>query len=49
MRKAFVFSFLLMLAPVAFGQNWFAGSLDQALAQAQKQNKLVLIEFASAG
>ncbi len=35
--------------PSPSAQNWFKGSLDQAVAKAKTENKLVIIDFFSAG
>ncbi len=49
MKKVFAVSFLLVLASAASAQNWFKGSLDQAVAKAKSENKLVLVDFYSGG
>lgn len=49
MKKAFAVLFLLVLASAAWAQNWFQGTLDQAIAKAKTENKLVLIDFFSGG
>ena len=49
MKKAFALSFLLVLASAAWAQNWFNGTLDQAVAKAKSENKLVLVDFFSGG
>ena len=49
MKKAFALSFLLVLASAASAQNWFDGTLDQAVAKARSENKLVLVDFYSGG
>jgi len=49
MKKAFVVTFLFLLASAASAQNWFHGTLDQAVAQAKSENKLVLVDFYSGG
>jgi hypothetical protein len=49
MKKAFAISFLLVLAATASAQNWFNGTLDQAVAKAKSENKLVLVDFYSGG
>ncbi len=49
MKKAFALSFLLVLASAASAQNWFSGTLDQAVAKAKSENKLVLVDFFSGG
>jgi hypothetical protein len=45
---AFVLVFALF-ATVASAETWFKGSLDQAVAKAKAENKLVLIDFFSGG
>ena len=49
MRKALAFSFLVVLASAASAQNWFNGTLDQAVAKAKSENKRVLLDFFSGG
>jgi hypothetical protein len=50
MRKFASLSFMVILAAsTAAGQNWFKGSLDQAVAKAQTENKRVLLDFYSGG
>ena len=49
MKKAVAFSFLLVLASAASAQNWFTGTLEQAVAKAKTENKLVLVDFYSGG
>lgn len=49
MKKAFALSFLLVLASAASAQNWFNGTVDQAVAKAKSENKLVLLDFYSGG
>ena len=49
MKKALFFSLVLVLASTASAQNWFPGSLDQAVAKAKSENKLVLVDFYSGG
>jgi len=51
MKKAFVF-FILLLLSAAFlpAQTWLTGSVDDALAKAKAQGKLLLLDFfASSG
>jgi hypothetical protein len=38
---------VLVLASFASAQNWFKGTLDQAIAKAKVENKLVLVDFYS--
>ena len=47
MKKALMLSLVLALASMASAQNWFKGSLDQAVAKAKSDHKLVLIDFYS--
>ena len=49
MKKALVVALVLVLASLASAQSWFQGSLDQAVAKAKTENKLVIIDFFSAG
>lgn len=49
MKKALAVSALLVLASAASAQNWFQGTLDQAVAKARTENKLVIIDFYSSG
>jgi hypothetical protein len=49
MKKALVIALVLVLASFASAQSWFQGSLDQAVAKAKTENKLVIIDFFSAG
>lgn len=49
MKKALGLSMVLLLAAAATAQTWFKGTLDQAMAKAKTENKLVLLDFYSAG
>jgi hypothetical protein len=49
MKKALTIGFILVLASTASAQNWFKGTLEQAVAKAKVENKLVLLDFYSAG
>ena len=49
MKKALTLTLVLVLASFASAQSWFQGSLDQAVAKAKAENKLVLIDFFSGG
>jgi len=40
---------IVLLACSASAQNWFKGSIDEALAKAKSENKKVLIDFFSGG
>jgi len=49
MKKAlgFLLALLLVLASTASAQIWFKGTLDEALAKAKAEAKLVLVDFYS--
>ena len=47
MKKALMLFLVLVLASMASAQSWFKGSLDQAIAKAKSDHKLVLIDFYS--
>lgn len=51
MKKLAVLAGLLLLASFAAAQSatYFQGSLDGAIAQAKKENKLVLVDFFQKG
>jgi hypothetical protein len=49
MKKLLAACFLLVLASAAWAQNWFQGTLEQAVAKAKTENKLVLVDFYSGG
>ncbi len=49
MKNALTLVMVLVLASLASAQSWFQGSLDQAVAKAKLENKLVIIDFFSAG
>jgi len=49
MKKAIIPLFLFFSATLASAQTWFNGTLDQAIAKAQSEKKLVLIDFYSGG
>jgi len=50
MKKALaLFAPVFLIASFATAQNWFKGSLDQAVARAKTENKLVLLDFFSGG
>ena len=46
-RRLFGLAVLAMCASTAVAQNWFKGSLDEALAKAKSENKKVLVDFFS--
>jgi hypothetical protein len=46
MKKAFMLALALAVsAATAYGQTWLTGSLEDALAKAKAQNKLLLLDF----
>lgn len=50
MKKLFWLPLLLILiSSLGIAQNWFQGSVDEAVAAAGKEGKLVLIDFFSDG
>lgn len=49
MKKVALFSILILFASAAFGQVWFKGTFDEALAKAKGEKKLVLVDFYSSG
>ncbi len=49
MKKALTLALVLVLASFASAQSWFQGSLEQAVAKAKAENKLVLVDFYSGG
>jgi hypothetical protein len=49
MKKVLALSFLLVLSSAASAQSWFNGTLEQAVAKAKSENKLVLVDFHSGG
>jgi hypothetical protein len=49
MKKFLVVASVLVLASFASAQSWFKGTLDQAVAKAKAENKLVVVDFYSAG
>jgi len=50
MKKATLLSvsFFVLVSFVA-GQNWFKGTLEEAVARAKNEKKLVLVDFYSGG
>ncbi len=42
-------STLGLAAAAAYGQNWLTGSVEDALAKAKAQNKLLLLDFFQEG
>ena len=51
MKKRWTLSLLLLFifASSASAQNWFKGTLDEALAKSKNEGKMVLIDFFSGG
>lgn len=50
MKKAVPITLALMfLATAAAAQNWEKGTFEEALAKAQSEKKLVLVDFYSGG
>ena len=49
MKKALLALAVLVLAASASAQTWFKGTLDQAIAKAKTEKKLVLLDFYSSG
>jgi hypothetical protein len=53
MRKSFVIAAIAVLvsafASSAAAQTWFTGTVDEAVAKAKAEKKLVLIDFYSGG
>jgi hypothetical protein len=46
-RRLFGIAVLMAVVSTASAQNWFKGSLDEALAKAKSENKKVLVDFFS--
>lgn len=49
MKKTLILLMIFIVASYASAQNWFKGTLDQAVAKAKTENKLVLVDFYSGG
>lgn len=49
MKKALIALVTLAFAVPAAAQSWQTGTLDQAIAKAKTENKLVLLDFYSGG
>lgn len=49
MKKFLSLALVLVLASFASAETWFKGTLDQAIAKAKTENKLVLVDFYSSG
>ena len=49
MKRTLAVGCVFVLASFASAQNWFKGTLDQAVAKAKAENKLVVVDFYSAG
>ena len=49
LRFALVAAFVLGIASSAAAQSWFTGTVDEAVAKAKAEKKLVLLDFYSGG
>ena len=49
MKKALFALAVLAFAASASAQSWFKGTLDEAVARAKTEKKLVLLDFYSGG
>ncbi len=49
MKKVIAVLFVVALVSAAYAQDWFPGTLDQAVAKARSEDKLVLIHFDASG
>ena len=47
MKKALLVLLVLVLASTASALTWFQGTIDQAVAKAKADHKLVLVDFYS--
>jgi hypothetical protein len=47
MKKLLVVSLVLALASMASAQNWFKGTVEDAVAKSKSDHKLVLVDFYS--
>jgi hypothetical protein len=47
MKKFLTLFLVLVLASLASAQSWFKGTLDEAVAKAKSDHKLVLVDFYS--
>ena len=45
MKKTFAIVFFLFLSSLPSAQTWLTGSVDDALAKAKSQGKLLLLDF----
>jgi len=48
-KLASLSAMVLLVASAAAAQNWFKGTLDEAVVQARAVNKKVLLDFYSGG
>ena len=48
-RTAFSIALVLAMASASAAQSWFGGTVDEAVAKAKAERKLVLIDFYSGG
>ncbi len=49
MKKFLAFLFVSAIVSSALAQDWFNGTLDQAVAKARSEKKLVLVHFDASG
>jgi hypothetical protein len=47
MKKAILLSLVLVFVSAASAEVWYQGTLDQAIAKAKSEHKLVLVDFYS--
>jgi hypothetical protein len=47
MKNALALAMIFLLAAIAQSAVWFSGSYEQALTQAAREGKLVLVDFSS--
>lgn len=48
-KTSIAFVSVLVFVSLAAGQVWFKGTVEQAVAKAKSESKLVLIDFYSSG
>jgi peptidoglycan hydrolase CwlO-like protein len=48
-RLASVLILSFIITSSAAAQNWFKGTVDEAIAQSKKEGKMVLLDFFSGG
>ncbi|MBN1940192.1 MAG: hypothetical protein JW843_11450 [Candidatus Aminicenantes bacterium] len=49
MKKFLSLALILTFASFASAETWFKGTIDEAIAKAKAENKLVLLDFFSGG